>query len=59
MPSEIDLNVIGKRIEELNLVIEDKEIKNVNGINKLVQVVKKNILFFHNGMSFEDHKFIS
>jgi len=57
MPQHIDLNVIGKRIEELNLTLENHEVKNNNGVNKFVAVTSKNVLFFTNGMCFEDAKF--
>jgi len=57
MPQHIDLNVIGKRIEELNLTLEQSEVKLSNGVNKFVAVTSKYVLFFNNGMCFEDAKF--
>lgn len=58
MPQHIDLNVIGKRIEELNLTLEQTEVQSNNGVNKFVSITSKFVLFFTNGMCFEDSKFI-
>jgi len=52
------LNVIGKRIEELNISIENTEIANHGGVNKFQCVMSKHVLFFVNGLIFEDSKFI-
>lgn len=41
MPQHIDLNVIGKRIEELNLTLEQTEVQANNGVNKFVSTTSK------------------
>jgi len=50
--------VIGKRIEELNLTLESNEITNQHGVNKFQSVMSKHVLFFANGLIFEDSKFL-
>jgi len=49
----IDLNVIGKRIEELNLTVSSQRMVNIRGVNQMQSYDSNFILFFANGIFFE------